>query len=68
MHEKAGGNPFFTTQFLTELAEEKLLRRDEQGAAWSWDLPLIRDKGYTDNILDLMGAKLNRLPAASRRP
>ena len=66
VHEKAGGNPFFTTQFLTELAEEKLLRRDEQGAAWSWDLPLIRDKGYTDNILDLMGAKLNRLPAASQ--
>jgi predicted ATPase/signal transduction histidine kinase/GAF domain-containing protein len=66
VHDKAGGNPFFTIQFLTELAEEQLLTFDHEAAAWTWDLPRIHQKGYTDNILDLMGGKLNRLPAPSQ--
>ncbi|MCY1059739.1 AAA family ATPase [Nannocystis sp. SCPEA4] len=60
--EKTGGNPFFTIQFLTTLAEEKLLRFDPGIGAWSWDLPRIHAKGYTDNVVDLMLAKLARLP------
>jgi hypothetical protein len=31
-------------------------------AAWTWDLARIRAKGYTDNVVDLMARKLNRLP------
>ena len=63
--EKSAGNPFFTIQFLSALAEEELLTFDPEKAAWGWDLPRIRGKGFTDNVADLMAAKLNGLPPGS---
>ncbi len=33
VHDKTGGNPFFTIQFIAELAEEKLLAFDQGAAA-----------------------------------
>jgi predicted ATPase len=60
--EKTAGNPFFTIQFLVTLAEEALLAFDPDITAWTWDLPRIRAKGFTDNVADFMAAKLSRLP------
>ncbi|MFC0401373.1 trifunctional serine/threonine-protein kinase/ATP-binding protein/sensor histidine kinase [Paraburkholderia rhizosphaerae] len=62
LHEKTGGNPFFAIQFLSSLADERLLTFDHVDARWSWDLKQIHAKGYTDNVVDLMVAKLSRLP------
>jgi PAS domain S-box-containing protein len=64
--EKTGGNPFFAIQFLTELAAEALLSFDASIGAWTWDVARIAAKGYTDNIVQLMVAKLKRLPAAAQ--
>jgi PAS domain S-box-containing protein len=66
LQEKTGGNPFFTIQFISALAEEGLLAFDPAAAAWTWDLPSIRAKGFSDNVVDLMVGKLNRLPAATQ--
>jgi predicted ATPase len=66
MHEKTGGNPFFTIQFLTTLAEEHLLKFEAREEAWRWDLNRIRVTSFTDNVVDLMIAKLRRLPTATR--
>ena len=66
VHEKTAGNPFFVIQFLYSLAEEGLLRFDQDAAGWSWDLGRIHDKGYTDNIVDLMLGKLTRLPTETQ--
>jgi PAS domain S-box-containing protein len=63
---KTAGNPFFTIQFLYALAERGLLLLDHDAAQWSWDLGRIQAEGATDNVLDLMGAKLTRLPAATQ--
>jgi len=60
--DKTRGNPFFTIQFLTTLAEEELLKYEAREAAWRWDLKGIRAKGFTDNVADLMIVKLRRLP------
>jgi PAS domain S-box-containing protein len=62
VYEKTGGNPFFTIQFLTALAEEHLLAFDRDEGIWIWDLARIRGKGYTDNVVELMIGKLKRLP------
>jgi len=67
VHEKTGGNPFFTIQFLIALVEEALLAFDPVTAAWTWDLPRIRAKGFTDNVADLMAAKLSRLPHGTQK-
>jgi PAS domain S-box-containing protein len=66
VHEKTGGNPFFSIQLLTTLTEEGLLRLDPNAAAWIWDLARIRAKGYTDNVVDLMVGKLKRLSGATQ--
>ena len=62
VQERTGGNPFFAIQFLHALADEALLIFDHAEARWSWDLERIHAKRYTDNVVDLMVGKLNRLP------
>jgi PAS domain S-box-containing protein len=66
-HEKTGGNPFFAIQFVSSLAEEGLLTFDHANGRWSWELDRIHAKGYTDNVVDLMVGKLNRLSVGTRR-
>lgn len=62
VHEKTTGNPFFSNQFISELADEGLLRFEHAAARWSWDLDGIQSKGYTDNVVSLLVGKLARLP------
>ena len=63
LHEKTTGNPFFAIQFISTLTEEGLLCFDYGDGCWVWDLNRIYAKGYTDNVVELMVGKLNRLPA-----
>jgi transcriptional regulator with GAF, ATPase, and Fis domain len=67
IHDKTAGNPFFAIQFFSALAEESLLTFDFGEGQWSWDLNRIHAKGYTDNVVDLMVAKLNRLPIETQK-
>src|SRR5262249_23559622 len=48
------------------LAEEGLLTFDHGKGRWSWDVNRIHAKGYTDNVVDLMVGKLNRLPEGTQ--
>ena len=63
---KTAGNPFFLLQFIATLVEEGLIAFDFTGARWCWDLSRINDKGYTDNVVDLMVEKLGRLPVETQ--
>jgi serine/threonine protein kinase len=67
VHEKTGGNPFFVIQFIYTLVEERLLTFDHHDARWFWDLNRIHAKGYTDNVVELMAGKLNRLPVKTQK-
>jgi len=66
IHEKTAGNPFFAIQFISILSEEGLLTFNYDERQWRWDLNRIHAKGYTDNVVDLMVGKLNRLPAGTQ--
>ncbi|MDC3961352.1 sensor histidine kinase [Polyangium jinanense] len=66
VHEKTAGNPFFAIQFLTALHEERLIEFDGRAGIWQWDVAKIREKGFTDNVVDLMIGKLVRLPASTQ--
>ncbi len=66
IHQKTGGNPFFAVQFLTTLAQEGFLAFDWSAGAWNWNLPRIRAKGFTDNVVDLMAEKVGRLSETTR--
>lgn len=65
--EKTGGNPFFLGQFITTLAEDKLLWFDAAQRRWRWNLSKIREEDYTDNVVSLMSDKLKQLPDASQQ-
>jgi len=62
IHEKTTGNPFFAIQFISTLAEEGLISFDYGEGRWAWDLNRIHAEAYTDNVVELMVGKLNRLP------
>jgi PAS domain S-box-containing protein len=66
VQEKTGGNPFFAIQFFTALAEEELLAFDPPTRAWQWNIDRIRAKSYTDNVVDLMAAKLQRFSSTTQ--
>jgi PAS domain S-box-containing protein len=66
VHEKTAGNPFFAIQFLTALAEERLLEFDPREGAWRWDVNRIRARRITENVVDLLVGKLTRLPDITR--
>jgi predicted ATPase len=67
VYDKTAGNPFFAIQFISALAEEALLTFDHGNARWSWDVDRIHAKGHTDNVVDLMVGKLNRLPPRTQK-
>jgi PAS domain S-box-containing protein len=67
IHEKTTGNPFFAIQFISTLADEGLLTFDYDEGRWVWDLRRIHAKGFTDNVVELMVGKLNRLPAEAQK-
>lgn len=66
VEEKTGGNPFFATQFAIELAQEGLIEFEHQSSLHVRDIDRIRAKAYTDNVVDLMLRRLDRLDAAAR--
>jgi len=67
VYKKTAGNPFFVIQFLMTLFDEKLMAFDRLERIWKWDISRIRAKGYTDNVIDLMIGKLQKLSVKARR-
>ncbi|KUY89562.1 histidine kinase [Burkholderia sp. RF7-non_BP1] len=64
VHTKTAGNPFFVVQFLQALAEENVLLMDRSAGRWSWNTQAVRSARYTDNVAELLSARLERLPDA----
>lgn len=63
---KTAGNPFFINQFLKNSAEIGLLSFDAQQKSWQWDTKKIAHQPSCDNVIDLMVAKMARLPTVTQ--
>ena len=59
--KKTNGNPFFVNEFLKSLYAESLIRFDPALSAWQWDLEAIKARNITDNVVDLMTEKIQKL-------
>ncbi|WP_254564123.1 AAA family ATPase [Oscillatoria sp. HE19RPO] len=59
---KTGGNPFFMNEFLKSLYTEELVDFDLETLRWEWDLEQIQARGFTDNVVELMVDKIQKLP------
>ena len=66
IHEKTGGNPYFISEFVRTLADESLVRFDPGTRAWSWSLDRIRTMDIAENVVELMHARIQKLPVATR--
>lgn len=70
IHKKTDGNPFFIKAFLKSLREEEMLHYVRTTSAdhgnWQWHLEKIKQMQATDNVVDFMSRKLNRLPASTQ--
>ncbi|AFZ26731.1 putative ATPase [Cylindrospermum stagnale PCC 7417] len=58
---KTGGNPFFMNEFLKSLYTEGLLKFERQTKKWQWSIEQIQNQGITDNVVDLMASKIQKL-------
>ncbi len=59
---KTQGNAFFTHEFLKSLYDEELLTFNIKQQKWQWDIAKIATKDMTDNVVELMVNKIEKLP------
>ncbi|MEO1210206.1 MAG: AAA family ATPase [Cyanobacteria bacterium J06638_20] len=62
---KTNGNPFFIGEFLKSLYSEGWITFDLQ-QGWQWDLSQIEAAQMTDNVVELMAGKLQKLSSATQ--
>jgi predicted ATPase len=60
-------SPFFVIQFLKMLTEEKLLTFDYGQGSWTFRLEAITGAAITDNVVDLMLRKIQRLSPGTQQ-
>ncbi|MBH8575424.1 AAA family ATPase [Nostocaceae cyanobacterium CENA369] len=58
---KTKGNPFFATQFLKALHEDKLITFNFSGF-WECDIAQVRSLALTDDVVEFMAIQLQKLP------
>lgn len=63
---KTGGNPFFLNEFLKSLYTERLLEFNLATRCWQWNLEEIQSRGFTDNVVELMANKIQKVPEATQ--
>lgn len=63
---KTNGNPFFIKEFLESLYEERLLTFSAQRREWQWDVARIKVQDITDNVVELMASRMQKLGGRTR--
>jgi predicted ATPase/GAF domain-containing protein len=76
IRNKTNGNPFFLTQLLYYLYQESLLAfqapqslintENHQKCYWQWDIEEIKRVSITDNVVELMVSKIEKLEAKTQ--
>ena len=62
VYQQTQGNPFFTTQFLKGLHEDKLLEFDFDAGNWKWNLIAIDRASLSSDVVEFMASRLSNLP------
>ena len=64
---KTLGNPFFVNEFLAAIHRDGLLTFDADRGSWRWDVDEIRRAELTENVVDLVSARIDILEEGTRR-
>lgn len=65
--EKTRGSPLFLNRFLVSLHDRGLIAYDPEANAWGWDLEAVESLDITDNVVDLMVARIRDLGPTAQR-
>lgn len=63
---KTHGNPFFINEFLKIIHQKEILIFSYEQGSWKWDLDKIQHQSATDNVIELLTAKIDLLPKHSK--
>ncbi len=66
VYQKAGGNPFFSHQFLKALYAEGLMAFDVEAGYWQCDLARVSALALTEDVVEFMAMQLQKLPPGTR--
>ncbi|MEW5726857.1 MAG: AAA family ATPase, partial [Pseudomonadota bacterium] len=64
---KTDGNPFFIGQFLKSLHTAGLIAHDAGTGMWTWNLDRIGAMGISENVAELMVAKIKEFPVTTQQ-
>src|SRR6476661_583554 len=60
--QKTQGNPFFATQFLKALHDDKLISFDCEIQYWQCDIAQVKALAITDDVVEFLALQLQKLP------
>ena len=63
---KTDGNPFFVKEFLKNLYQEQLITFDIAQKKWCWNIEELEAQNITDNVVELMVSKFQKLSLVSQ--
>ncbi|MGK3993478.1 trifunctional serine/threonine-protein kinase/ATP-binding protein/sensor histidine kinase [Sorangium sp. So ce1024] len=61
---RTDGNPFFVRAFVSSLRADGALTPSPSG--WRFEIDEIRKRGVTDNVVELLSSRIERLPVATQ--
>ncbi|MEG3919598.1 AAA family ATPase [Microcoleus sp. T3_A4] len=62
VYQKTQGNPFFATQFLKALHDDKLISFNWDIRHWQCDIAQVKALAITDDVVEFMALQLQKLP------
>jgi predicted ATPase/signal transduction histidine kinase/GAF domain-containing protein len=67
IYQKTQGNPFFATQFLKALHQDKLIHFDFELGCWQCELAQVTTQAVTDNVVTFMSLQLRKLRPSTQQ-
>ncbi|MEB3282508.1 MAG: AAA family ATPase [Lyngbya sp.] len=66
VYQKTKGNPFFATQFLKALHDDKLISFNWDIQHWECDIVKVKALAITNDVVEFMGLQLQKLPTKTQ--
>ncbi|WP_414573385.1 AAA family ATPase [Nostoc sp. CCY 9925] len=66
VYQKTQGNPFFSTQFLKALHQDRLIEFNLELGCWQCDIAQVNQQALTEDVVEFMVWQLRKLPESTQ--
>ena len=67
VYRKTQGNPFFATQFLKALHQDRLIQFNREAGCWQCDITQVNQHTLTDDVVEFIAIQLRRLSESTQQ-